>query len=206
VRGVLDVLIEGGILVIPLLICGAVGLILSLERLFFWLKQSYRFDLKAVETVYMLLSHRQFDEAQEIIETSKDPSLMCLKHCLASKGKINGPILQSLALQKLEYSKKFLKTLEIIINISPLLGILGTVLGIIDSVSSLKTGQAATQASFDSQVMISGLSEALVTTALGLIISISCTVTYGYFQNQWEILRAKLERDLTAFESLTGSS
>lgn len=194
---------EGGVLIYPLLFCGALGFLVCLERLFFWIKAVSKFNTEEVEQVYTFLVHKQYEDAKAILESSYDPSLICLRHCISSKGRIHGPILQSLAQQKLDQSKKHLKALETIINVSPLLGILGTVIGIIGSVSSLNTKASAT---FDSQVMISGLSQALLTTALGLIISISGLVAYGYFTSQLDRLKAKLERDLSAFESLVSSS
>ncbi len=194
---------EGGVLIYPLLFCGALGFLICLERLFFWLKAISKFNTEDVEQVYTFLVHKQYEDAKSILESSDDPSLICLLHCISSKGRIHGPILQSLAQQKIDQSKKHLKALETIINVSPLLGILGTVIGIIESVTSLNT--EASQA-FDSQVMISGLSQALLTTALGLIISISCLVAYGYFTSQLDRLKAKLERDLSAFESLVTPS
>lgn len=194
---------EGGVLIYPLLFCGALGFLVCLERLFFWIKAVSKFNTEEVEQVYTFLVHKQYEDAKAILESSDDPSLICLKHCISSKGRIHGPILQSLAQQKLDQSKKHLKALETIINVSPLLGILGTVIGIIGSVSSLNTKATET---FDSQVMISGLSQALLTTALGLIISISGLVAYGYFTSQLDRLKAKLERDLSAFESLVSSS
>lgn len=197
------IIFEGGILVYPLLFCGAVGFVIVLERLFFWIRYLSHFNTEEVEQVYTLLAHKQFEDANAILNLSKDPSLICLRHCISSKGRIHGPILQSLAQQTLDQSKTHLKALETIINVSPLLGILGTVFGIIESMTTFKMNSSQ---AFDSQVMISGLSQALITTALGLIISISCLVAFGYFTSQLENLRSKLERDLSAFESLTSST
>ncbi len=198
----LDIIYSGGLLVFPLIFCAFVGSVLSFERMVFWLKTTATYSTKDVEHIYTLLTHKQFDDVKELLEKSKDPSLFCLKHCLASKGRIHPQILQSLAQQRLDQARKSMGALETIITVSPLLGILGTVVGIITSVTSLDLNQ--TQA-FDSQVMIAGLSQALVTTALGLIISIVGLVIYGQFQTRLENLKSKFERDLSAFESLVSS-
>lgn len=190
---------SGGFLVIPLILCAFIGFVLSFERMIFWIKTSSSYSTKDVEHIYTLMAHKQYDDAKELLEQSKDPSLFCLKHCLASKGRIHPQILQSLAQQKLDQARKSMGALETVITISPLLGILGTVLGIITSVTSLKISQSE---AFDSQIMIAGLSEALITTALGLIISIIGLVVYSQFQTRIENLKSKFERDLSAFESL----
>ncbi len=198
----LNLILEGGVLVYPLLFFGLVGFLICAERTVFWIKMVSSYSTDNVEQVYTFISHKQFDDAKLILETSIDPSLICLRHCISSKGRIHPQILQSLAQQKLDQSKKHFKLLETIINVSPLLGILGTVFGIIRSVTSLKSGASE---NLDSQLMIAGLSEALVTTALGLIISIACLIVYSFFTSQLEKLKSKLERDLSAFESLVTS-
>lgn len=190
---------NGGFLVIPLIICALVGALISLERLIYWVRTVSSFSTHDVEHVYTLMAHKQFEDAKELLEQSKDPSLFCLKHCLASKGRIHPQILQSLAQQKLDRARKHMGALETVITVSPLLGILGTVMGIITSVTSLKASSAE---AFDSQIMIAGLSEALITTALGLVISIVGLVIHGQFQARLEGLKSKFERDLSAFESL----
>lgn len=199
---IIDLILSGGVIVYPLLLCAFLGIIVSLERLVYWsyLKASYStFD---VERVYTLMAHKQFDEVKEILESSDDPSLICLKHCLASKGRIHSQILQSLAQQKLDRAKKFMRLLETITTVSPLLGILGTVTGIITSMNSGDVGKKV----FDSQIMMAGLSEALVCTALGLVIAIAGTIIYGHFAAEHDFLKSKLERDLSAFESLVSNT
>ncbi len=196
---IVSFILQGGFLVFPLILCALIGLILIIERTFFWVRLTSKYNTKDVEHVYTLMAHKHFEDAKNIIEGSKDPSLICLKHCLASKGRIHSQILQSLAQQKLDHAKKSMAGLETVINISPLLGILGTVLGIITSVASLTSESGDI---FNSQVMIAGLSQALVTTALGLVISIIGLIVYNQFKARIENLRSKLERDISAFESL----
>lgn len=194
----LNLLFEGGPLVVPLFFISVLGLAVVLERLVYWNKLTQNYSSLDVEKTYTFLVHKQYDYAKEIFESSEDPSLLCLKHCFASKGKIHPQILKSLGYQFLDRSKKNLRLLETVITISPLIGILGTVFGIIVSIKSLGTMSDLS----DPKIMISGLSQALVTTALGLLISIVFFVFYNHFLSRHEALKAKLERDLSAFESL----
>ena len=129
-----DLILDGGPLLIPIFMFGFLGLWAVFERRSYWSKLSSTFNAKDVEKTYTFWAHKQFDSAKEILETSADPSLKCLRHCLASKGKIHPQILQSLGQQLLDQSKKNFKLIELVVTVSPLLGILGTVLGIIVSI------------------------------------------------------------------------
>lgn len=195
----LNLILEGGPLLLPILVFGLIGLWAVFERRSYWSKMSSTFNADEVERTYTLWAHKQFESAKEILEASTDPSLKCLKHCLVSKGKIHPQILQSLGQQLLDQSRKKFRLLELVVTVSPLLGILGTILGIIVSIKGLNHSP---ENLYDPQVMISGLSQALVTTAFGLSISIFHFIFYSYFNNQFEKLKSKLERDLSAFESL----
>lgn len=192
--------IEGGLLMWPLLLVTIVGIFLVCERLIYWKKLKQNFSTENVEKVYTYLSHRQSELAKELYLTSLDPSLICVKHCFASKGRLHPQVLKSLGQQLLDRSKKNLRLLETLITVSPLLGILGTVVGIIISVKELSSAENPALA--DPQIMMSGLSQALITTALGLLISIIFLIFYNHFVSAYENLKAKLERDLSAFESL----
>lgn len=197
---VLGFFIAGGPLMWPLTLVLFVGVIIVTERFIYWIQLRNTYSTEDVERVYTYLTHKQHDLAKEIYTTSEDPSLKCLRHCFASKGKIHPQILQSLGQQLLDHSKKNLRLLETLISVSPLLGILGTVVGIIISMGNIGTSDPATIP--ESHLMMAGLSQALITSALGLVISISFLLFYNHYISAYERLKAKLERDLSAFESL----
>ena len=87
--------------------------------------------------------------------------------------------------------------LSTIISLAPLLGILGTVVGIIDSFEAIsKLGTNSPQA------VSGGISKALITTAAGLSLSIITLVPYNYFQSRVRIFAAEAERVTTRLFSL----
>lgn len=196
INQIIDILLEGGFIVWPLLLVMLTGFVIVIERFIFWKKISSTYSTESVEMVYTYLAHKQHDLAKEIYLSSEDPSLLCLKHCLASKGKIHPQILQSLGQQFLDKCKKYMRLLETVISVSPLLGILGTIVGIIFSFKGLGANLN------DTQTMMAGLAQALITTALGLVIAIVYLIFYNQFLHSYEKLKSKLERDLSAFESL----
>ena len=192
-----DFLLAGGPLVVPLLICSVVGLTVVLERLVYWMNYKSQFDSVLVEKIYFLLSQSRTTEALQKISNSQDPSLICIKKCLETHQKIKPLTLESMATQSLKPTRKFERTLETIITIAPLLGILGTVLGIIISFQG-----AGPNGMNNPSAMMAGLSQALVTTALGLGISIVLLVFHNYFVKLSDSTKEKLEEELTLFEEL----
>jgi biopolymer transport protein ExbB len=86
--------------------------------------------------------------------------------------------------------QRYLGTLGTIVGISPLLGLLGTVTGMIevfDTIALAGTGQAAQ--------LSSGIAEALITTAAGLLIAIPALVAYNYFSEKADVIVTSLERE-----------
>ncbi len=83
---------------------------------------------------------------------------------------------------------KYLPVLNIIGNITPLLGLLGTIIGMIlafESIAAVGTG--------DPKVVADGISQALVTTASGLIVAIPSVVAYGYLARKAELFLGQVE-------------
>ena len=85
---------------------------------------------------------------------------------------------------------RYLGTLGTIVGISPLMGLFGTVLGMIsvfDTIAEAGTGQAAQ--------LSAGISQALITTASGLLIAIPSLVAYNFFQEKAQLIVTDLERE-----------
>ena len=93
------------------------------------------------------------------------------------------------------YVNGFMGVLDTMITIAPLLGILGTVMGIIDSFDMLGTQGLETP-----QVVTVGIAQALITTATGLIIAIATVVPYNAFNARIERSARTIEKYATSFE------
>lgn len=193
-----DFILSGGPLIFPLITCSVIGFAIVLERIFYWAAFKANFNSALVESVYMHLSHKRVNEALKSIGSSKDPSLLCIKKCLETHQVIKPLTLESMASQTLKPTKKFERALETIITITPLMGILGTVLGIILSFQNVGSDGMG-----DPGAMMAGLSQALITTALGLGISIVLLIFHNSFLKMSETTREKLEEELTLFEELS---
>ena len=93
---------------------------------------------------------------------------------------------------------KFNNLFSTIITVSPLLGLLGTVLGLINSFSFLRLGSSGVNA----QEVTGGISEALISTATGLIIAIITLVFSNYFNSLWRKENSLLNQYCGRFEML----
>ena len=157
---------------IPLLGLSIYSLAIILERLLFWLKISrqqnkvirqllnlYRDDPRAAST--MLKRHLNFPMAR-IFSVA-----LSLERSTPQKFKL---ALESAAQAEIPILKRFNNSLDTVIGIAPLLGLLGTVLGLITSLSSLRLGDIE---SSQAAGVTGGIGEALTSTAAGLILAIA---------------------------------
>lgn len=166
-----EILIAAGIVAIPLLIFSIVAIALIVERILFWTRVNRR--QKQVIRQALDLYRQDISQAQEQLERNVDLPIARIflealsledaepeEFALAVEGAIQAeiPIL-----------KRFNNTFDTIVTLSPLLGLLGTVLGLIRSFAALNLGDIGGTRTVE---VTSGISEALVSTAFGLIVAL----------------------------------
>ncbi|NJL19570.1 MAG: MotA/TolQ/ExbB proton channel family protein [Leptolyngbyaceae cyanobacterium SM1_3_5] len=189
---ILETLAAGGIVMVPLLgfSIGAIGLIA--ERLVFWSRINRRQRQVAIEV--LRLYQQDPDAAVAKIKQNLDlPITRIFLEALAIDQL--SPTGFQLALEaatqtEIPLLKRFNTFFEIVVTASPLLGLLGTVLGLIRSFASVNLGNIAAQNAGD---VTSGISEALVSTAAGIIVAVFTLVfarTFrGFYQRQLTLIR-----------------
>lgn len=104
--------------------------------------------------------------------------------------------MESKASQEISYLEKNINFLGTLSAIAPLLGLLGTVLGIIESFLVIDVGSAG-----NASMMMPGISKALITTAVGMLIAIPAMIAYRYFQRVVHEYIAELEQQSTLFHA-----
>ncbi len=165
----------------PLLLCSVLGLIFIIERIIAYSRiKGNTADI--FSTIREALLVRDFPGSVESCESFDHPVATTLKSGLLRFGKSRDEIekaMESVALHELSKLEKGLWILATLANISPLLGFLGTVTGMIASFEAL-----AEVGLGNPQAVAGGISEALITTATGLSIALVVQAAYNYFNNR----------------------
>jgi biopolymer transport protein ExbB len=190
-----DLFNKGGVVMYPLLACSVISLTVILERSFFWLREKKRTDNRLVDEVLDLSRLRKYEDIKTKTRGSADFVVRVLVCGLVHREYSLSKAMEMAALEEIKRMKKYLPVLDTMITAAPLLGILGTVLGIIHSFDML--GKAGIQ---DPQAVTGGIAQALLTTAAGLFIAIFTLFPYNYFTSKVEKAALRLEEYATSLE------
>jgi biopolymer transport protein ExbB len=178
----LELMEKGGIIMWIILALSLIAAGLIIERLFYFRK--IRVDEeKMISRLKSALQKGHFDEALSICENNPSPITNLMKVGIEHRGyspeTIKGAILDAANLE-IPRMEKHLPALGTITHIAPLLGLLGTVTGNIKAFGVLgKFGAVG-----DPGLLAKGISEALLTTAAGLIVAIPAIIFYNYLVNR----------------------
>jgi len=187
----------GGWLMLPLVVCSIFTIAITLER-FIRLKRSQ------VIPVELILRHPQ-DIAPVIDRLSHAPNLQAstlgqiLLAGYASRQESEQfarAQMEAKASQEIGYLEKNINFLGTLSAVAPLIGLLGTVLGIIESFLVIDLGTTSNPG-----LMIPGISKALITTAAGMLIAIPALFAHRYFQRLVQEYVAELEQQATLFHA-----
>ena len=183
----------------PLLACSLVSLTIIVERGLFWFQEKRRTDDSLVNEVLELARLQKHQEIKVRVKGAADYALRVLVCGLVHKEYSLSKAMEMAAMEEIKRMKRYLPVLDTVITASPLLGILGTVLGIIHSFDML--GTAGIQ---DPQAVTSGIAQALITTAAGLVIAILTLFPYNYFMTKVERAGTRIEKYATSLEIVYG--
>lgn len=179
----------------PLLVCSLVSVMIVLERLIFWVRATHLRDKKSVDRLFTLTEAGNFEEAARLGEESRSIAVRVLVAGLIHRDYGLVQCMEAAAVSEIERMKRGLSVLDTIITLAPLLGILGTVSGIIVSFDLL--GQAGIE---DPRAVTGGIAQALITTATGLAVAIVTLLPYNALARKVEKVTKYLERLTTHFE------
>ncbi len=190
-----ELMIKGGPVMWPLLACSVVALAVVFERLIFWLCVGLRKDQPLINRIFTLTEKGDFDTAIQEGEGSKCLVVRILAAGLAHRNYGLVQSLEAAAMSEIEKMKRNLSVLDTIITLAPLLGILGTVTGIIGSFDLL--GNAGIE---DPKAVTGGIAQALITTAAGLAIAIVALLPYNALVRKVEKVTRHIEQLVTCYE------
>jgi biopolymer transport protein ExbB len=174
----------GGVVMVPLLLFSVVAIALTVERSVFWLRinrqqrsvvkgllQRYRCDPPAVFAE--LRQHLHLPIARIFLEALELDGASPSQFRLALEGATQA---------ELPLLKRFGTVFQTIIAVAPLLGLLGTILGLIRSFASIQIGETGMNAT----AVTGGISEALVSTAAGMVVAIFTLLAANLFRGLYK--------------------
>ncbi len=190
----LAILIErGGFIMLPLLFMSVVSLTLCVERMWFWATLHRARRLRRLQQIKDALRKGNLDLARKV--ASSDPSPYGqVAMLLIQEGATDAVAVEAMESQRHKFDR-FMVSLLTIITAAPLLGILGTVIGIIRSFRLLGGGEGGLT---DPTVVSMGIAEALLTTALGLVVALITLFPYMVFRGQVERSLGRVETLIAA--------
>ncbi|MDU4962611.1 MAG: MotA/TolQ/ExbB proton channel family protein [Sporomusaceae bacterium] len=187
----LELLIMGGWVMAPLLLCSLIAVTIIAERLLFFRRAT---ATAGGEQVLQLTAAGNSGQALQLLAAAPQPLLKVLKAGIeqpASPAKA----MEAAAVAEIAGMKRGLPVLDTIITLSPLLGLLGTIIGMIDSFQIM-----AVAGSGQPHAVTGGVAEALIATAGGISVAVATLVPYNYLLAQVERETERIEEYATRLE------
>ena len=193
---IIAIIVKGGLIMIPLLAASLVAVTVIIERAYLW--RSFR-SHEVDRTILALVAGGDVKQALEVAGASRHPVARVLHAGIQSRHVSPGTAMQAAAQAELRQLRRYLPVLDTIITLAPLLGLLGTITGMISAfgiVSEAGLGQP--------HAITGGIAEALIATATGLLVAIVTLIPYNYFRARVEGMADVMEERATRLELLLG--
>ena len=194
---------EGGVFMWIILFVWAFGLAITLERF----KSMMSFDTNGLKLMNLIRGHVVANEVKKAIDLCSNTKAMLpyvlrsgLKRANQSKEQIQDAI-EAAMLDVIPQVEKRLGYLGLVANVSTLIGLLGTIYGLIQSFAAVATADPASKA----KLLALGISKAMNTTALGLISAISIMVLHTILVSKSEKILSDIEGNSIKLIDLLGT-
>ncbi|ODS33066.1 MAG: biopolymer transport protein [Candidatus Scalindua rubra] len=202
--GVFGFLLSGGPVMIPLAIVTLAALILIIERLFFFRKERSMHD-HLMGDIISLCAEGRHDEAEDICRQHEGPIARTLAACISRREQGVSAMedsVQESIMHEIPRLEHFLPAIGVLAAVAPLLGLLGTVTGMINTFHMI-----AIFGSGNPGLMAGGISEALITTATGLVIAIPVLLAHNFLSTKADGIICDIERHAaTVFNALANQN
>jgi len=189
----LELIIKGGPLMIPLIFCSILALAIIIEK-FITLKLVEVRSQRFVERTRSIINGDENNKVEKVLalcEVTPSPLARILKAGIQKRKKGKDEIKEAIedaGSLEIPYLEKRLKILGTIVTVAPLVGLLGTVMGMIKAFNVI-----ALQGVGEPGALAGGIAEALITTAVGLTIAIPSLVFYNYFMHRTDKIVRRFE-------------
>lgn len=204
---VFELLTKGGWLMLPIVACSIAGLAFFLERL--WsLQRNKILPPRFLEVVSRLLQEGRFERAEALCHENDSPVAIVLGAGIRYAGRdrdLIKEVMEEVGRREVFFMERFTNALGSIATIAPLLGLLGTVVGMIRMFQRVVLAADSGAAMVDVGLLATGIWQALMTTAAGLAVAIPTYLGYRYVLSRIDRYAVEIEDiGLKAVEMLVG--
>lgn len=187
-----DIIVSGGWLMLPIIICSIITIAITIER--FWtLNPAKIAPRNQLGQVWNWIQTNQMDseKLKELRRSSPLGRILASGLSNSRHGReIMKDSIEEAASQVIHEMERYLNILGTVANISPLLGLLGTVFGMITVFNAIML-----QGTGDASVLAGGISQALITTAAGLSVAIPAMISHRFFLRRMDTLVVTMEQE-----------
>lgn len=194
-----DLFHRGGPIMYPVLLTAIFAVCIVVERIAWWLNLSRKRDASTLDKVFAAVEAGNSADAIALSSTSEDPVVRMIHHGLNHRHSSLQSALEVAAGHELQRAGRFLTAMDTVVTLGPLLGLLGTVTGIMGAFSSIGSSELAVEK------VTGGIGEALIATAFGLGIAIVTLIPMNFFHARVARLQFELEAAATNVALLRAS-
>jgi len=200
-QSIIQLFLKGGLAMGPLLICSVIGAAIIVERSYYFFR--LRFDYhRFSEELKALLAKRRMKEALTLCRKHPNPVpriAECFLRNLRSDA-LRGEVLKREGSYALEKVETRLRALAALTHIAPLLGLFGTVTGLVTAFHQIELLGGQVQPSD----LAAGIWEALITTVFGLFIAIPCMVAFHGFESMADRISRRMQFIISELDEFFG--
>jgi biopolymer transport protein ExbB len=189
--------LRGGPIMWPLLFVSMLALTVILERLYFLARERRRRDHDLIETILARIAEGDVEGAIRAGEKTTDFVARSLIYSLKHREKSLSNALMRSSAQELVRFTRGISILDTCVTVAPLLGLLGTVTGMMGSFGMLGGGELSAPAQ-----ITGGIAEALIATCFGLGIAVTCLIPMNFLHSRSDAARHEMEDAMTHLEIL----
>lgn len=194
----IELFLIGGPIMWPILVLSIVTLSAVIERVVFFLQEKKNRDPAAVLNIFRLVEHNQLEEAGLAGKGSQDMTARVLTSGIEHRNTSYSDAMMEAASAELDRYNRGIIVLDTAVTLGPLLGLLGTVIGMIRAFGVVGSSTLATQ----QQAITGGIAESLIAVTFGLGVAIVAIIPLNYLNARLEKARRQLESAMNRMELL----
>ena len=189
----LNMLMKGGWMMIPIIVCSLLAFTITIERLIYFKK----FDAsRLAPKMLSLIEQEKFTDALAVAEQQPSPVLRVISAGVIQRANHPTKAMEANAIAELTKMKRGLPAMDTVITLGPLLGLLGTIIGMVDSFGIMSESGLG-----NPHAVTGGVAEALICTAAGIFVAVTTLIPYNFFIARMEQETEKIEHYATKAEA-----